>query len=110
MASFPIYGVRVNIEAIELEADAKRRGSGQLVPMFVKAMKQAFLSAMPTLMAPQNKVEIICPMDAIGGVYNTLNMRKAIIVSENTIPSNGFVRIVGMLSALDSTRFSTDLR
>jgi len=68
-----IRGVRWNINDVVLHADAIHRGAGQIMPTARRAMFAAELSGDVRLWQPIFLVEIQCPDEAIGGIYNVLN-------------------------------------
>jgi elongation factor 2 len=68
-----IRGIRWNINDVVLHADAIHRGAGQIMPTARRAMFAAELSGEVRLWQPIFLVEIQCPDEAIGGIYNVLN-------------------------------------
>ena len=82
-------GVRFNVHDVTLHADAIHRGGGQIIPTARRVLYAAFLTAEPKLLEPMYLVEIQCPDDCMGGIYNVLNKRRGHFVgSENQEGTN----------------------
>merc|ERR1712166_569254 len=70
-------GCRYNIEDVALHADAIHRGGGQIIPTARRVFYAATLTASPRFQEPTFLVEIQCPEDTVGGIYNCLSTRRA---------------------------------
>merc|ERR1719157_148182 len=80
-----VRGVRFNIYDVTLHADAIHRGGGQIIPTARRVMYACMMTAEPCIMEPIFSVEIQCPEVAIGGIYGTLNRKRGMVVSEESI-------------------------
>lgn len=105
-----IRGVRWNLNDVVLHADAIHRGAGQIMPTARKAMFAAELSGEVRLWQPIFLVEIQCPDEAVGGIYNVLNQRKGEYVGEEQIPGTPLKNIKAYLPVAQSFGFTTHLR
>merc|ERR1712151_194497 len=75
-------GIRFNIMDVTLHADSIHRGAGQIMPPTRRCCFAAELTAKPTLQEPVFLVEVVCPQEAMSGVYNTMNMRRGVVFEE----------------------------
>merc|ERR1712137_798245 len=75
-------GIRFNIMDVTLHTDAIHRGAGQIMPPTRRCCFAAELTAKPTLQEPVFLVEVVCPQEAMSGVYNTMNMRRGVVFEE----------------------------
>jgi len=80
-------GVIMKLMDVTLHADAIHRGMGQIMPTARRLMFAGMYTARPTLMEPMYIADITVPMEATGGVYSTLSLRRGEIVEE--IPKAG---------------------
>jgi len=78
-------GIRYNIQDVALHADAIHRGGGQIVPTARRVFYASQLTASPRFVEPIFLVEIQCPDDAVGGIYQCLSQRRGIITEEEPI-------------------------
>ena len=78
-------GIRYNIQDVALHADAIHRGGGQIVPTARRVFYASQLTASPRFVEPIFLVEIQCPDDAVGGIYQCLSQRRGIINEEEPI-------------------------
>jgi elongation factor 2 len=74
--------VRCNIVDVVLHADAIHRGGGQLIPTARRVYYAAEMTAQPRLQEPIFLCEITAPLEAMGGVYQCLNIRRGIVNEE----------------------------
>lgn len=103
-------GVRFNIHDVTLHADAIHRGGGQIIPTARRCLYACVLTASPRLMEPVYLVEIQCPQDATGGIYNCLNRRRGHIFEENQVAGTPMVVVKAHLPVNESFGFTADLR
>ena len=103
-------GIRFNVQDVVLHADAIHRGAGQIMPTARKAMFAAELVGMPRLQEPIFLVEIQCPDEAVGGIYNVLNQRRGEYVGEEEIPGTPLKNIKAYLPVAESFGFTQHLR
>lgn len=103
-------GIRFNLKDVTMHADAIHRGAGQISPPCRRVMFAAELTASPRLLEPIFLVEITCPIEAAAGIYNTLNVRRGHVVSEEQRPGTPLVDVKGYLPVAESFGFTTALR
>lgn len=75
-------GMRFNIVDCELHTDAIHRGGGQLMPAARRLFYALELISEPTLVEPIFSCDITAPTDCMGGVYQSLNQRRGIVIEE----------------------------
>ena len=78
-------GIRFNIADVTLHADAIHRGGGQIIPTARRVMYASQLTAAPRFQEPIFLVEIQCPDDAVGGIYQCLSQRRGIVNAEDPV-------------------------
>jgi len=105
-----VRGVRFNIHDVTLHADAIHRGGGQIIPTARRCLYATILTAKPRLMEPIYLVEIQCPENAIGGIYNTLNRRRGHVISEEQKTGTPLYMVKAYLPVMESFGFTADLR
>ena len=110
MSQENMRGVRFNVMDAYLHADAIHRGGGQLIPTARRVFYAAFLTAKPALQEPMFMVEIQCPADAVGGVYQCLSARRGIVNSEEPVSGTPLTMIKAFLPVAESFGFTADLR
>jgi elongation factor 2 len=105
-----VRGVRFNIYDVTLHADAIHRGGGQIIPTARRVMYACMMTAGPCIMEPVFSVEIQCPEVAIGGIYGTLNRKRGMVVSEESIDGTPMHIVKAFLPVAESFGFTGDLR
>jgi elongation factor 2 len=75
-------GMRFNIIDSELHTDAIHRGGGQLMPCARRLFYALQLLSQPTLVEPIFSCDITAPSDCMGGVYQSLNQRRGMVIEE----------------------------
>lgn len=109
LAGENMRGVRFNITDALIHADPAHRKGGQIIPSSRRLFHGLELNAQPTLLEPVFLCEITTPNDAIGGIYQTLNKRRGMIIEESQL--EGALSIVkAYLPVAESYGFSGDLR
>jgi elongation factor 2 len=103
-------GVRFNVIDAYLHADAIHRGGGQLVPTARRVFYAAFMTAGPALQEPMFLVEIQCPADVVGGVYQCLSARRGIVNSEEPVSGTPLTMVKAYLPVAESFGFTAHLR
>ena len=103
-------GIRFNIQDVTLHADAIHRGGGQIVPTARRVFYACELTASPRFVEPIFLVEIQCPDDAVGGIYQCLSQRRGIINEEEPIPGTPLVNMKAFLPVAESFGFTQALR
>lgn len=75
-------GMRFNITDCELHTDAIHRGGGQIMPAARRLYYALEILSEPTLVEPIFECDITAPSDVMGGVYQSLNQRRGIVIEE----------------------------
>merc|ERR1712039_795065 len=76
-------GIRFNLTDVTLHTDPIHRGAGQIMPPTRRGCFAAEMMGKPTLQEPVFLVEIVCPQEAMSGVYSCMNMRRGCVFEEN---------------------------
>merc|ERR1711935_1193873 len=103
-------GCRYNIEDVALHADAIHRGGGQIIPTARRVFYASVLTASPRFQEPIFLVEIQCPNDTVGGIYNCLATRRGIVIGEEPISGTPLVNMKAHLPVAESFGFTQALR
>ncbi|MCI3325474.1 hypothetical protein MQA28_26020, partial [Escherichia coli] len=103
-------GVRFNIYDVTLHADAIHRGGGQIIPTARRVLYASVLTAKPRLLEPIYLVEIMCPEQAVGGIYGVLNRRRGHVFDNAQIGSTPQFTVKAFLPVNESFGFTADLR
>ncbi|KAH8870455.1 Elongation factor 2 [Schistosoma japonicum] len=110
LCSENMRGVRINLEDVTLHADAIHRGGGQIIGTARRCFYASVLTAKPGLLEPVYLVEIQGPSNIMGGIYSTLNRKRAVVVSEEQKDDSPMCIIKAHLPVNESFGFTTDLR
>ena len=103
-------GIRFNIQDVALHADAIHRGGGQIVPTARRVFYASQLTAAPRFEEPIFLVEIQCPDDAVGGIYQCLSQRRGIVNAEDPVQGTPLVNMKAFLPVAESFGFTQALR
>ena len=103
-------GIRFNVVDAYLHTDAIHRGGGQIIPTARRAYYAAYLTAQPALNEPMFLVEIQCPSEVIGGVYQVLNSRRGIVNYEEPVAGTPLTLVKAYLPVAESFGFTAHLR
>jgi len=103
-------GIRFNLMDVTMHADSIHRGAGQIMPPTRRCCFAAELTAKPTLQEPVFLCEITCPVDAMSGVYNCMNMRRGCIFEENPREGTPLTQVKAYLPVNESFGFVAALR
>jgi len=103
-------GIRFNIEDVTLHADAIHRGGGQIIPTARRVFYASQLTASPRFQEPIFLVEIQCPDDAVGGIYQCLSQRRGIVIGEDPVAGTPLVMLKAYLPVAESFGFTQALR
>jgi len=103
-------GIRFNIHDVTLHADAIHRGGGQIIPTARRVMYASQLTASPKFQEPIFLVEIQCPDDAVGGIYQCLAQRRGIVIGEEPVAGTPLVQLKAHLPVAESFGFTQALR
>merc|ERR1711976_1064161 len=69
-------GIRFNLTDVTLHADSIHRGAGQIMPPTRRCCFVAEMMGKPSLQEPVFLVEIVCPQEAMSGVYSCMSLRR----------------------------------
>jgi elongation factor 2 len=103
-------GCRFNIQDVTLHADAIHRGGGQIIPTARRVFYASVLTASPKFQEPIFLVEIQCPEDCVGGIYNCLSTRRGVVIGEEPISGTPLVNMKAHLPVAESFGFTQALR
>ena len=103
-------GCRFNIHDVTLHADAIHRGGGQIIPTARRVLYACALTASPRFQEPIFLVEIQCPDDAVGGIYQCLSQRRGIVIAEEPLAGTPLVMMKAYLPVAESFGFTQALR
>jgi elongation factor 2 len=103
-------GVRLNIHDVTLHADTIHRGGGQIIPTARRVTYASVLTASPRFVEPIYLVEIQCPDDAVGGIYQCLSQRRGIVIGEEPVSGTPLVNMKAYLPVAESFGFTQALR
>merc|ERR1711981_422531 len=110
MAEEHMRGVRINIHDVTLHADAIHRGGGQIIPTARRVVYACVLTSTPKFVEPIFLVEIQCPDDAVGGIYQCLSQRRGIVIGEEPVSGTPLVNMKAYLPVAESFGFTQALR
>ncbi|KAJ3437924.1 eukaryotic translation elongation factor 2a tandem duplicate 1-related [Anaeramoeba flamelloides] len=110
LCSEPVRGVKIEIKDVKLHADSIHRGENQIIPMAIRSFYASELAAKPRLMEPIFLCEISVPKYISGQVYNLLNKKRGIVLSETPKEGSNLVIIKSDLPIIESFGFNADLR
>ncbi|XP_061172889.1 elongation factor 2-like [Saccostrea echinata] len=105
-----VRGARFNIHDVTLHADAIHRGGGQIIPTTRRVLYACMLTAQPRIMEPIYLVEIQCPEQAVGGIFQCLNKRRGVVFDNGQIGSTPQWMVKAHLPVNESFGFTGDLR
>merc|ERR1712190_560781 len=103
-------GIRFNIMDVTLHTDSIHRGAGQIMPPTRRCCFAAEMTAKPTLQEPVFLVEIVCPQEAMSGVYACMNLRRGCVFEENAREGTPLVQARAYLPVSESFGFVAALR
>jgi len=103
-------GCRFNIHDVTLHADAIHRGGGQIIPTARRCLYACELTAGPALQEPIFLVEIQCPDDCVGAIYQTLTQRRGQVNGEEPVAGTPLVNMKCYLPVGESFGFTQALR
>jgi len=103
-------GIRFNLTDVTLHTDSIHRGAGQIMPPTRRGCFAAEMMGKPTLQEPVFLVEIVCPQEAMSGVYGCMNMRRGCVFEENPREGTPLVQSRSYLPVSESFGFVAALR
>merc|ERR1711892_1579641 len=103
-------GIRFDLHDVTLHADAIHRGGGQLIPTARRVLYACCMTAQPRLLEPVYLVEVLCPEQAMGGIYSVLNRKRGHVFQEEQTPGTPMFQMKAYLPVNESFGFDSDLR
>ena len=103
-------GIKFSIMDISLHTDAIHRGGGQIIPTARRVYYAAQYTAKPRFQEPIFLVDIQCPDDAMGGIYQCLSARRGIVIGEEPIGGTPLLIVKAYLPVAESFGFTQHLR
>merc|ERR1712139_647114 len=103
-------GIRFNLTDVTLHTDSIHRGAGQIMPPTRRVCFAAEMMGKPTLQEHVFLVEIVCPQEAMSGVYSCMNMRRGCVFEENQREGTPLVQSRAYLPVSESFGFVAALR
>merc|ERR1712223_210829 len=103
-------GIRFNLTDVTLHTDSIHRGAGQIMPPTRRVCFAAEMMGKPTLQEPVFLVEIVCPQEAMSGVYNCMNLRRGCVFEENPREGTPLIQVKAYLPVAESFGFVSKLR
>lgn len=104
-----VIGVRFDLTDALFHSDAMHRGSAEIIPTTRRSLTASMLSAKARLMEPIYSVEVNCPLDCIGKIYNVVAKRNGVVVNEIQQPETNSVQLQAYLPVASSFQFSSEL-
>jgi len=110
VADETMRAIRFNVHDTNLHPDGIHRGGGQIIPVARRVLYGCELLAAPRLQEPIFLVEVTCPNDVVGTVYNVISMRRGEIEEEINQSGAPITMIKGFLPVAESFGFTEYLR
>lgn len=104
-----VRGLKLVINDVVLHADAIHRGMGQISPTARRVTYAGIYQAAPALLEPVFLVNITCPNNIAGSIYNVLSMRRGNVFDEGDNNAGGVANMKGYLPVAESFGFSQAL-
>lgn len=105
-----VRGCKYNVLDVELHADAIHRGGSQIIQTARRVYLACQHSANPRFVEPIFLVDIACPSDSMGGVYQCFNQRRGVVFQEENVAGTPMVNAKAYLPVAESFGFTADLR
>ena len=105
-----LRGVRFNIMDATLHNDSIHRGGGQISPATRRVLCATELMADPSLQEPYFLVEITCPQQVVGNIYEVMMHRRGQVDEEVPIEGTPLVIMKAFLPVSESFGFTAFLR
>lgn len=105
-----VRGCRYNILDVELHTDAIHRGGNQIIGTARRVYLACQYTAAPRFIEPIFLVDVACPSDSMGGVYQCFNQRRGIVFAEETVAGTPMVNAKAYLPVSESFGFTAHLR
>lgn len=104
-----VRGVKMIINDVTLHADAIHRGMGQISPTSRRVTYAGIYLAQPALLEPVFLVNITCPTNITGSIYNVMSMRRGNVFDEGDNNAGGVANMKAYLPVAESFGFSQAL-
>ncbi|RYG69930.1 hypothetical protein EON64_01505 [archaeon] len=104
-----VRGVKMILNDVTLHADAIHRGMGQVSPMSRRVTYAGIYLANPALLEPVFLVNITCPNNITGSIYNVMSMRRGNVFDEGDGMAGGVANMKAYLPVAESFGFSQAL-
>ena len=105
-----LRGVRFNVVDTYLHNDSIHRGGGQITPATRKVLYATELLAKPTLQEPIFLVEITCPQEVVGNIYEVMGARRGTVIEEIQVEGTPLTIMKAYLPVAESFGFTGFLR
>ena len=110
VAEETVRGVRYNLIDVELHTDAIHRGGNQIIQTARRVYLAGQFTASPRFIEPIYLVDIACPSDCMGGVYQCMNQRRGLVFSEESVAGTPMLNVKAHLPVSESFGFTAHLR
>jgi elongation factor 2 len=104
-----VRGMKLWVNDVVLHADAIHRGMGQISPVSRRVTYAGMFQAAPALLEPMFLVNITCPSNITGSIYNVLSMRRGTVFDEGAGLAGGVANMKAYLPVAESFGFSKSL-
>lgn len=109
MSEERVRGLKMILNDVTLHADAIHRGMGQVSPMARRVTYAGIFLAQPALLEPIFLVNITCPSNITGSIYNVMSMRRGSVLDEGAGLAGGVANMKAHLPVAESFGFSQAL-
>ncbi len=103
-------GIKYMLLDAELHTDSIHRGGNQIIQPARRLYLAGQYTAEPRLVEPVFLVDIACPQDCIGGVYQCMNVRRGIVFNEESVSGTPMINAKAYLPVSESFGFTAHLR
>jgi elongation factor 2 len=104
-----VRGLKMILNDVTLHADAIHRGMGQISPVARRVTYAGIFLATPALLEPIFLVNITCPSNITGSIYNVMSMRRGSVLDEGAGLAGGVANMKAHLPVAESFGFSQAL-
>lgn len=109
MCEEKIRGLKLVVNDVTLHADAIHRGMGQISPTARRVTYAGIFLGAPALLEPIFLVNITCPSNITGSIYNVMSMRRGNVFDEGGGLAGGVANMKAYLPVAESFGFSQAL-
>jgi len=109
MCEEKVRGMKMWLNDVTLHADAIHRGMGQITPTTKRVTYAGMYLANPCLYEPIFLVNITCPTNLVGSIYNVMSMRRGSVIDEGEGMAGGVANMKAYLPVAESFGFSQAL-